>query len=318
MSSEESPPEPRGPLFKVIVDYLQGEITSGSLARGEKAPSQHELMEQFDAARSTVQRAIEELKRDGWLDAVQGSGTFVKGIPSAGGSAAVRMPTSAVLSDWLKRAFQQKHVELDVLSFTSESFHLALAEALMSIRVNQRGPDSIRVRMLLPADGPTLAYPRRVDGQPDDWLRLRSARLIERQAGNVDEALMNLHAWGYVDQVDVDIRRVPVMPLQKMYLLNRTESLRGNYEIAKRRLRLDTGELLEVYDVLGLGAQLDLFTSGSGPVSAESTEVSEGAGSRVVRQDQRLFDSLWASADGIAEEESEDETVQSAKRDDSQ
>ncbi|MFC1442311.1 winged helix-turn-helix domain-containing protein [Streptacidiphilus sp. N1-10] len=301
MSPDESPPEPRGPLFKVIVDYLQGEITSGGLARGEKAPSQHELMAQFGVVRSTVQRAMEELKREGWLDAVQGSGTFVKGIPSADGSAGARMPTSAVLSDWLKQAFRESRVELDVLSFTSESFHLALAEALMPIRVNRSGPKSIRVRMLLPADGPTLAYPRRVDGLPDERLRLRSARLIERQAGNVDEALVNLHAWGYVDEVDVDIRRVPVMPLQKIYLLNRTESLRGNYEIAKRRLRLDTGEFLEVYDVLGLGAQLDLFTSGSGRVSAESSEVPEEAGTRIVRQDQRLFDSLWESADGIAE-----------------
>lgn len=318
MSPDESSPEPRGPLFKVIVDYLQNQITSSGLAQGEKAPSQHELMEQFGAARSTVQRAIEELKREGWLDAVQGSGTFVKGVPCDVGSAAARKPTSAVLSDWLKRAFQAKRVELDVLSFTSESFRQALGEALMPIRVNQRGPDSIRVRMLLPADGPTLAYPRRVDGRPDEQLRLRSAKLIERQAGSVDEALMNLHAWGYVDKVAIDIRRVPVMPLQKMYLLNRTESLRGNYEIAKRHLRLDTGEPLEVYDVLGLGAQLDLFTSGSGRVSTEDAEVSEGTGSRIVRQDQRLFDSLWASAVGIPAEESEDGTPDPVERDGSQ
>jgi hypothetical protein len=157
-----------------------------------------------------------------------------------------------------------------------------------------------------------------VDGRPDEQLRLRSAKLIERQAGSVDEALMNLHAWGYVDKVAIDIRRVPVMPLQKMYLLNRTESLRGNYEIAKRHLRLDTGEPLEVYDVLGLGAQLDLFTSGSGRVSTEDAEVSEGTGSRIVRQDQRLFDSLWASAVGIPAEESEDGTPDPVERDGSQ
>lgn len=297
MPSDESASEPRTLRFQDVANYLRAEITSGSIAPGEKAPSQHKLMEQFGASRNTVQRAIAELAHEGWLDAVQGSGTFVKGPPRADGQGG-RTPTSAVLKEWLERAFQGKRVELDVFSFTTESFYLALADALMPIRVERHGPDAIHVRMLLPENGPTLAYPRRVDGQPDERLPLRTARLIERQAGNVDEALMNLQDWLYVPEVIVETRHVPVMPLQKMYLLNRCESLRGNYEIGRRTLRLDEGELLDVYDVLGLSTELDLFTSGPD---------ADDAGSRVVRQDQKLFDSLWSSVAGAADEETEND-----------
>jgi GntR family transcriptional regulator len=64
-------------LYLRVKEWLREAIKRGDYSPGEKIPSEHELMERFGVARSTVRQAITELVLEGWLYKVQGRGTFV-------------------------------------------------------------------------------------------------------------------------------------------------------------------------------------------------------------------------------------------------
>lgn len=63
--------------YEQIVSWVNGEIESGSFERGDKLPSENELMERFGVSRQTVRRAMEELTEKGIVEGRRGSGTYV-------------------------------------------------------------------------------------------------------------------------------------------------------------------------------------------------------------------------------------------------
>ncbi|HJB96677.1 MAG TPA: GntR family transcriptional regulator [Candidatus Mediterraneibacter intestinigallinarum] len=63
--------------YERIVDWVRKEIESGRLSRGDKLPSENEMMEQFDVSRQTVRRAMGDLAENGIVEGRRGSGTYV-------------------------------------------------------------------------------------------------------------------------------------------------------------------------------------------------------------------------------------------------
>ena len=63
--------------YERIVSWVQTEIENGALSRGDKLPSENELMERFRVSRQTVRRAMEELTEKGIVEGRRGSGTYV-------------------------------------------------------------------------------------------------------------------------------------------------------------------------------------------------------------------------------------------------
>lgn len=63
--------------YERIVSWVQTEIENGALSRGDKLPSENELMERFRISRQTVRRAMEELTEKGVVEGRRGSGTYV-------------------------------------------------------------------------------------------------------------------------------------------------------------------------------------------------------------------------------------------------
>jgi GntR family transcriptional regulator len=61
-----------------IANWLRDEILSGRLARGQRVPSETELMAAFGVARMTVRNAKAVLQHEGLIVARQGSGVFVR------------------------------------------------------------------------------------------------------------------------------------------------------------------------------------------------------------------------------------------------
>jgi len=61
-----------------VVTKLQQQIASGKLKKGDKLPSEPELMQQFGVGRSSVREAIRILANTGLVKVKQGSGTFVE------------------------------------------------------------------------------------------------------------------------------------------------------------------------------------------------------------------------------------------------
>ncbi|MEU1620839.1 hypothetical protein ABZ479_26480 [Streptomyces sp. NPDC005722] len=87
--------------------------------------------------------------------------------------------------------------------------------------------------------------------------------------------LVDLSARGFVESVAVEVKTVPVTPVVKVYVLNKTQSLIGYYSVTQDHALLDDGAAGRIYDALGVGARL----------FAQNTEQ--------LPECQQWFDSLW-------------------------
>lgn len=66
-----------------VVDALTGRIRDGSLATGEKLPTEAAIMEEFGVSRTVVREAISRLQAAGLVETRHGVGTFVVGLGDA-------------------------------------------------------------------------------------------------------------------------------------------------------------------------------------------------------------------------------------------
>ena len=65
------------PIYDQIISQLKNMIMSGELAAGELLPSMRALAKSTHVSVITVQRAYEELQRDGFIETEIGRGTYV-------------------------------------------------------------------------------------------------------------------------------------------------------------------------------------------------------------------------------------------------
>ncbi|MCX5006347.1 GntR family transcriptional regulator [Streptomyces sp. NBC_00638] len=77
--------EVAAPKYVRLAQTLQGRIEDGTYPPGSRVPSENQLVQAFGMSRPTVVRALELLKRDGWLESRQGFGTIVRGRPETTG-----------------------------------------------------------------------------------------------------------------------------------------------------------------------------------------------------------------------------------------
>jgi GntR family transcriptional regulator len=67
----------QAPLYQQVRDALRRRLAAGEYTPGQKLPSETQLAAELNVHRLTVRRAVDELAREGLLQARQGSGTFV-------------------------------------------------------------------------------------------------------------------------------------------------------------------------------------------------------------------------------------------------
>jgi hypothetical protein len=188
------------------------------------------------------------------------------------------------LGPLISEAFERPEVTLDVFTLTSESLDMHIRLQAERIRDQLIEPQRIALRMLLPAESMHLPYPRVKDDADDPRLRDRLHAITKRHTDSLTEALRALQAEKRVPSVELTIRRAPLTPTFKLYLLNGNEALHGPYEIVDRTVVLDTLEEVQALDVLGLGATLTHHVKDTDPNSL---------GSVFVDSMQAWFDSVW-------------------------
>ena len=64
------------PLYEQITTQIKGQIMDGTLAPGQALPSMRALARDLRLSVITVQRAYEDLTRDGFLETIPGKGSF--------------------------------------------------------------------------------------------------------------------------------------------------------------------------------------------------------------------------------------------------
>ncbi len=66
------------PLYQVIMKDLKEQIETGVLKPGDQLPTEKELSLKYEVSRITSKRALTELEQSGFINRIQGKGSFVK------------------------------------------------------------------------------------------------------------------------------------------------------------------------------------------------------------------------------------------------
>lgn len=88
------------PLYEQITTQIKGQIMDGTLAPGQALPSMRALARDLRLSVITVQRAYEDLTRDGFLETIPGKGSFV----SVQNAAFIREEQLRMAEDHLQKA----------------------------------------------------------------------------------------------------------------------------------------------------------------------------------------------------------------------
>ncbi len=70
-------------LYTQLIAHFRERILDGSLPTGARLPTELELADRYKISRGTVRQAMGVLVNEGFLERVQGRGTFVRALPAA-------------------------------------------------------------------------------------------------------------------------------------------------------------------------------------------------------------------------------------------
>ncbi|MBR5359893.1 MAG: GntR family transcriptional regulator [Lachnospiraceae bacterium] len=108
------------PIYEQITEKLKNLIVVDVLTENDKIPSVRNLAIELSINPNTIQRAYQELERDGYIYTVKGRGNFVS--PSA-------QWKEDRLTEGLER-FEELAIELCQLGASADSLHKRIDEAL--------------------------------------------------------------------------------------------------------------------------------------------------------------------------------------------
>ncbi|NNF16889.1 MAG: histidine utilization repressor [Gammaproteobacteria bacterium] len=113
----------RTAIYQQIMATMLERIQRGEFCRGDKIPSEHQLVDELGVSRMTVNRALTELAARGYINRVQGVGSFV--ADSRSQSSLLEVPDIA--ADVRQRG-RRHHAR--VLSLREQSVDAEIAAAL--------------------------------------------------------------------------------------------------------------------------------------------------------------------------------------------
>ena len=61
-----------------LYDLLKQRIENGEYKNGQKLPTEYQLTQDFDLSRQTVRQSLKMLESDGYIERIQGSGSYVR------------------------------------------------------------------------------------------------------------------------------------------------------------------------------------------------------------------------------------------------
>src|ERR1700733_15494609 len=92
------------PVYRQLIDQIQGGIASGSLTAGAQLPTVRQVAVDLAINPNTVMRAYRELEIRGILETQQGTGTFISRQKPKRPDAERQRQLSQLVSDFLARA----------------------------------------------------------------------------------------------------------------------------------------------------------------------------------------------------------------------
>ncbi len=93
--------KPEEPKYEMVKQHVINLLKQDVIAYGEKLPSEHALMEQFNVSRNTIRQAFAELTSMGMIYKEQGKGTFSKYTPKNRNEKSLVAVISTYISDYI-------------------------------------------------------------------------------------------------------------------------------------------------------------------------------------------------------------------------
>lgn len=144
-------------LKKELLSWLQ----SGKLLPGQQFPSENEIAEQFGLSRQTVRQTFGELEKDGWLERIQGKGTFAKSPERRGGEA---VKTIGVMTTYISDYIFPHIVRGAEAELHSKGYRLLLSS---TDNTKEKERDSLRLMTSQPLSGLIIEPTKSAEGNPN-------------------------------------------------------------------------------------------------------------------------------------------------------
>lgn len=104
-----------GPKYRQIADELRAEILAGHPPVGKQLATKSELQDRFGVAINTVERAIDVLRQEGYVESRQGAGMYVLTDEPAPDDIAALVKGLAEVTDEV-RQLRERVVQLETLA----------------------------------------------------------------------------------------------------------------------------------------------------------------------------------------------------------
>ncbi|NWB90596.1 trehalose operon repressor [Pseudomonas agarici] len=129
--------------YNQIYNDLLASITTEQLEKGDRLPSETELMNRYQASRGTVRKSIEQLQERGFAQKIHGKGTFVLS------RSPIEFQLGGIVSFQEAHVSMGSHIGTEVVEFSEIPLTGALRERF------QAEPDSplIRIKRVRRIDG---------------------------------------------------------------------------------------------------------------------------------------------------------------------
>jgi DNA-binding GntR family transcriptional regulator len=160
---EEAPPK-----YVQIANHVRDRIIRGDLKPGDEIPSERQIVEEWGVSRPTATRALAALRAEGFVEARQGSGTFVRAQPQLKRRARDRYARSRETG---KAYTEGEWSEIVAAERVPAPDHVAA-----ELRLKPGAPAIRRKRLIYDASGPLEASVTWFDGA----LAKAAPRLLER------------------------------------------------------------------------------------------------------------------------------------------
>ena len=183
----------------------------------------------------------------------------------------------------IEQAFEQPHVTIDFAGYSSETLHGVLSEPLDKIRSGQIAPESLKIRMLLPAPESPRAFPIAIDPAENPGVQQRMVGVLRRHVGAIVDLVTELGTIGLVKDADVEVRVAKLTPLFKLYILNGQDAFFSFYQVKEHvvTVKKKPVPLLDAF-----GKDSILFHFAASPQEEDNS-------SRFIGEAMLWFDSLW-------------------------
>lgn len=266
--------DPRPPYLQVAAQ-LRAAILAGTYAEGDRLPSQAQIAETFGVARMTAQQALRILREQGLISSRTGSGNFVR----------ARSTRPAGLRPHIEEAFRQEDMSLDFYGYTAETLAGALSEPLDRVRSGEFPIQRISLRLLVLDTDHELVLPGKAGAVRGDEPRLR-ARMgdtTDNAIRALNKAIEELVDLGLLEAANVEVRRQPIPPMQKLYVINRQRVFWGYYPVKERDITVGKQK---VHALDPVGKDMVLFEKGATPNVQDD-------GSAFVDATLDWYDTVW-------------------------